>query len=156
MRPIAGALTGAAATLWLTPAYPHSVCGERIFPSTIAIDDPGFLDELSLPTLTWLPHYAIGAQEFDATFAWSKTIFPDFALSVGDGPTWQHPGGYGWQSLSTEAKYQFFCIPEHEFMGSVGFAVSWGNTGTGTLAGPPPSIRQCSTSAKASAICRPA
>ncbi len=60
-----------------------------------------------------------------------RTIFPNFALSVMDGPTWQSPGGYGWLSLATEAKYNFFCVPEHEFMGSVGFAVIWGHTGTG-------------------------
>ena len=40
MRSIAGALAGASAALWLTPAYPHSVCGDRIFPATLAIDDP--------------------------------------------------------------------------------------------------------------------
>ena len=136
IRSVVGAVAGAAA-LWVTPACPHSVCGDRIFPATLAIDDPGVTDELSLPTLTWLPHNPSDAQEFDATFNWAKTIFPYFALSVGDGPTWQHPGGYGWLPLDTEAKYQFFCIPEHEFMGSVGFAVSWGYTGTGTLAGMP-------------------
>ena len=43
----AGPLTGAAAALWLTPAYPHAVCGDRIFPATLAIDDPGVTDELT-------------------------------------------------------------------------------------------------------------
>ena len=30
LRSAAGALAGAAAALWLTPAYPHAVCGDRI------------------------------------------------------------------------------------------------------------------------------
>jgi hypothetical protein len=136
-RPTAGALAGAAAALWLSSAYPHAVCGDRVFPATIAIDDPGVTDELTAPILAWLPQNSNGAQEFDATFNWAKTIFPDFALSVGTGPTWEHPGGYGWDALNTEAKYQFFCIPEHEFMGSVGFTVIWGGTGTGTQSGTP-------------------
>jgi hypothetical protein len=55
IRSAAGAFTGAVAALWLTPAYPHSVCGDRIFPATLAIDDPGVNDELALPTLTWVP-----------------------------------------------------------------------------------------------------
>jgi hypothetical protein len=77
-----------------------------------------------------------GSQEFDATFSYTKTIFPNFGLSVQDGPTWQRPGGYGWESLNTEAKYNFLCIPEFEFMASVGMTVIWENTGAGTQTQP--------------------
>ncbi len=119
-RAVAGALAGAAAVLWLSPAFAHAVCGDRIFPATLAIDDPGVGDELALPTLTYLPQNSGGSQEFDATFSYTKTIFPGFGLSVQDGPTWQRPGGYGWGDLNTEAKYNFLCIPEFEFMASVG------------------------------------
>jgi hypothetical protein len=138
IRSTAGALVGAAAALWLTPALPHAVCGDRIFPATLAIDDPGVTDELALPTLEWLPQNADGVGEFDANFSWSKTIFPNLAVSVGAGPTWLHtPSGYGWDALDTEAKYQFFCIPQLEFMGSVGFDVSWGGSATGAQTGSP-------------------
>src|SRR5208282_6715174 len=109
-----GASAASIAALWLTAAYPHAVCGNRIFPATLGIDDPGVGDELALPTLTYLPSNSGGSQEFDATFSWTKTIFPGFGLSVQDGPTWQRPGGYGWESLNTEAKYNFLCIPEFE------------------------------------------
>ena len=132
MRPVAGALAGAAVALWLRPADPHAVCGDRIFPATLAIDDPGVGDELALPTVTWVPQNSTGSQELTTTFTYSKTIFPYFALSVADGPTWQNPGGYGWFPLVTEGKWNFFCFPEHEFMGSVGFVVTWNGTGTGT------------------------
>ena len=43
---------GVAAALWLSPAFAHAVCGDRIFPATLGIDDPGVGDELALPTLT--------------------------------------------------------------------------------------------------------
>src|ERR1700683_958673 len=136
IRSTAGALAGAAAALWLTPALPHAVCGDRIFPATLAIDDPGVTDELALPTLEWLPQNSDGVGEFDANFSWSKTIFSNLAVSVGAGPTWLHtPSGYGWDALDTEAKYQFFCIPQLEFMGSVGFDVSWGGSATGAATG---------------------
>src|SRR5262249_61329391 len=96
IRSAAAALAGAGAALWLTPATPHAVCGDRIFPSTQAIDDPGVTDELTLPSLTWLPKNSDGVQEFDAGFEWAKTIFPNFAISIGSRATWLHPGGYGW------------------------------------------------------------
>ena len=38
IRSAAVAFTGAAAALWVEPAYPHAVCGARIFPATLAID----------------------------------------------------------------------------------------------------------------------
>jgi hypothetical protein len=131
-RVAAGAMIGAAAALWLSPAFPHAVCGDRIFPATLGIDDPGVSDELALPTLTYLPQNSDGAQEFDAEFSWTKTILPGLGLSFSDGATWRHPGGYGWESLDTELKYNFFCLPEHEFMGSVGMDIDWGRTGTWT------------------------
>lgn len=134
-RPLAGALAGAAATLWLAPAYPHAICGDRIFPATLAIDDPGVSDELALPTISWAPFNSDGANELDASFAWTKTITPSLGLSISAGPTWEHPGGYGWGALDTELKYKVLCIPDAEFMFSVGFDVSWGGTGAGTQAG---------------------
>jgi len=135
MRAATGAGLFALAALSSTSVFAHAVCGDRIFPATLGIDDPGVNDELALPTITINPQQSNGQQEFDGTFAWSKTIFPGFALQVSDGPSWvtsnsQGQGAYGWGDLNTEAKYQLFCVPEHEFMGSVGLAVDWGFTGS--------------------------
>ncbi len=118
-----------------TLAHAHAVCGDRIFPATLGIDDPGVGDELALPTVTVQPTNTSGQQEYDASFAWSKTIFPGFALQVSDGPSWvttnsQAAGAYGWGDLSTEAKYQLLCVPAAEFMVSAGVEVDWGFTGT--------------------------
>jgi hypothetical protein len=135
IRPAAGAFFAAAAALWLTPAYPHAVCGDRIFPSTLAIDDPGVQDELALPTVSYVPFNSNGAHEWDASFSWTKTITPGLSVVIGSGPTWQHPGGYGWNALTTELQWQALCIPDAEFMFKVGFNVAWAATGTGILAG---------------------
>ena len=137
IRPAAGALAGAFVALWNTRRQPHAVCGDRIFPSTLAIDDPGVTDELTLPSVTWLPKNSDGVQELDAGGEWAKTIFPNFAISVGSGATWLHPGGFGWDALDTEAKYQFMCIPQLEFMASVGFDVEWGGSASGSQLGEP-------------------
>src|ERR1700723_2291513 len=115
IRLTGGAFAGAAAALWLTPAFPHAVCGNRIFPTTLAIDDPGVTDELTLPAVTWLPKNSDGTGELDIGGEWAKTIFPNFAISVGSGATWLHDGGFGRDSVETEAKYQFMCIPQLAF-----------------------------------------
>jgi hypothetical protein len=130
------ALVGALTVFWLTPASPHAVCGDRIFPATLGIDDPGVGDELALPTITYLPSDSNGSESTSATFSYTKTIFLGFGVSFQDGPTWLRPDGYGWNSLQTELKWNFFCIPDHEFMGSVGFAIDWGTTGTGAQYSP--------------------
>jgi len=135
-RALAGAVAGAIGLFSLSPAFAHAVCGDRIFPATLGIDDPGVGDELALPTLTSLPQNGDGSREFDASFSYTKTIFPGFGLSVSDGPTWLKPGGYGWGDVDTEAKYNFFCLAPFELMGSVGLDVTWGHTGTDNMTNP--------------------
>ena len=105
IRASAAACAAAAAALWLTPAYPHAVCGARIFPATLAIDDPGVTDELTLPAVSGCPQNSDGAGELDVSGSWAKTIFPGLArlgrASARPGCT---PGGYGWDALDTELK----------------------------------------------------
>jgi hypothetical protein len=36
-----------------TTATAHAVAGDRFFPVTLTLDDPGVDDEASLPTFTW-------------------------------------------------------------------------------------------------------
>jgi len=131
-----GALTCAVTAALTSSAFAHAVCGDRIFPATLAIDDPGVGDELALPTLTYWPLNSNGSREFDAEFSYTKTLLPGLGLSFASGATWQSPGGYGWEPLNTELKYNFLCVPQSEFMASAGFSVSWENTGTGTQATP--------------------
>jgi hypothetical protein len=133
---LVGAIGAVAAIFPLTPAFAHAVCGSRIFPATLAIDDPGVSDELALPTLTYIPVNSGGVREFDASFSYTKTIFENFGLSVTDGKTWLKPGGSGWGNLDTELKYMFFCDEPHEFMASVGLDTTWANTGTAGFSDP--------------------
>ena len=50
-RYLYAALCGAAAVLVTQPARSHEIVGNRMFPATLAIDDPGVADELALPTV---------------------------------------------------------------------------------------------------------
>jgi len=126
----AGALALVVACFSAGPAFAHAVCGSRVFPATLGIDDPGVGDELALPTVTYLPTNSGGQNEADITFNYTKTIFPNFGVSVQEGATFLNPQGWGRDDVSTEEKYNFLCIPEAEFMASVGFAQDWGKTYT--------------------------
>lgn len=116
--------------LGASPALAHAVCGSRIFPATLGIDDPGVGDEVALPTVSYLPANGDGFNEADVSFSYTKTIFPNFGLSVSDGATFVNGQGWGRTDLALNAKYNFFCIPQMEFMGSVGVTADIGKTYT--------------------------
>ncbi|MFZ0197411.1 MAG: hypothetical protein WAL14_21650, partial [Pseudolabrys sp.] len=46
------AVLAASTTLSTTLARAHEIVGNRSFPATLAIDDPGVNDEMSLPTVS--------------------------------------------------------------------------------------------------------
>jgi hypothetical protein len=116
----------------------HEIVGNRFFPATLGIDDPGVNDELSLPTVA---NFKTGddpsfrQRDFSAEF--SKRITEAFAISIGathsslappGGPT--GIGAQGFQNLETTFKYRLIKDPEHEFVMSVGLSVEWGGTGS--------------------------
>lgn len=133
----APALVLVASCSGLTSAFAHAVCGDRVFPATLGINDPGVGDEFSVPTIAYLPANSSGQREFDVgAFSWSKTIYPNIGVTISDGATWLHPGGSGWDPLSTEFQWGNFCSDDHEFMASLGFTVNWSGTGTGSQTQP--------------------
>ena len=115
----------------------HEIVGNRFFPATIGIDDPGVNDELSLPTVA---NFKTGDdpsfRQRDFSGEFSKRITEAFAISFGStfssfaspgGPTGM--GASGFQNLETTFKYRVFRNPEHEFVMSVGLSIEWGGTG---------------------------
>jgi len=90
------ALCGVASVLAsLSVARSHEIVGNRMFPATLAIDDPGVADELSLPTVSMFKTADVPTvKELDISGEYSKLITEDFAVSFS--PTWTHlyaPGG---------------------------------------------------------------
>ena len=132
------ALVGSALTLAaLTPSSAHEIVGNRFFPATLAIDDPGVNDEFAFPTVSG---FKTGddpsVRQLDISGEFSKRITEDFAVSFGstlsqisapDGPAMM--GASGFQNLDTNFKYRLYKSPEHEFVMSVGLSVEWGGTG---------------------------
>jgi hypothetical protein len=121
----------------LTAANAHEIVGNRMFPATLAIDDPGVADELALPTIAFSKTGDDpSVKQLDISGEYSKRITEDFAVSFGS--TWTHiyaPGGpnmvgaSGFQNIDTTFKYRIFKNAEHEFVASVGLSIEWGGSG---------------------------
>ena len=136
-RYLYAALCGASLMLATTAAHSHEIVGNRVFPATLAIDDPGVADELSLPTIAISKSGDIPpVKELDISGEYSKLITEDFAVSFS--PTWTHlyaPGGpnmigsSGFQNIETTFKYRIYKNEEHEFVASVGLNIEWGGSG---------------------------
>ena len=123
----------------------HEIVGNRFFPATIGIDDPGVNDEMSLPTVA---NFKTGDdpsfRQRDFSSEFSKRITEAFAISFGStfssfaapsGPTGL--GASGFQNLETTFKYRVLKNPEHEFVMSVGLSIEWGGTGAQSVGADP-------------------
>ncbi len=130
----------AIALVPLTTSHGHEIVGNRFFPATLGIDDPGVNDELALPTVDSFKTGDIPpVRQRDISGEFSKRITEDFAISFGSTYTFLGPidptaaGANGFQNLETTFKYRVFKDPVHEFVMSVGLSVEWGGTGSANV-----------------------
>lgn len=126
----------------LTPscASAHAVVGDRVFPATMAVDDPGVSDEFN----TTFSHIKTPNDDGDdmnvntVSYEWDKLITKNLAFSVSSQYVNQNaPGGgsaRGWDNLTVGAKYLVYANARHEFMASVGLAAEIGGTGARSIA----------------------
>ena len=83
-----GALIGLASALLSHPSFAHEIVGNRFFPATLGIDDPGVNDEVALPTISMSktgddPSF----KQLDISGEFAKRITEDFGISIGEGWT---------------------------------------------------------------------
>lgn len=134
---------GLAAVIWLgTPssAWAHAVCGNRVFPATLTMDDPGVGDELSLPTIQYLPIPATGGNSaghsIDYGFEWDKTITQDLGIAI-NGDYFTQSGTdqnlNGWDNFTVTLKDELPCWDAHEFLASIGVIRNFARTGSSQL-----------------------
>src|SRR5262245_54552283 len=102
----AGLWGAAIALVSFSGSLAHEIVGNRFFPATIGIDDPGVNDELSLPTVDSFKTGDVPpVRQRDVSSEFSKRITEDFAVSLGStytflGPTDPTvPGANGFQNL---------------------------------------------------------
>src|SRR5258707_14724745 len=78
----------AIALVPLTQGVAHEIVGNRFFPATIGIDDPGVNDELSLPTVDSFKTGDVQPRrQRDISSEFSKRITVAFAISFGSTST---------------------------------------------------------------------
>jgi hypothetical protein len=130
----------AIALVPLSQSVAHEIVGNRFFPATLGIDDPGVNDELSLPTVDSFKTGDVPpVRQRDISGEFSKRITEDFAISFGSTYTFLGPidptaaGANGFQNLDTTFKYRLIRNLEHEFVMSVGLSVEWGGTGAANV-----------------------
>lgn len=111
-------------------AYAHGIVGDQFFPATLTSDDPFAADELALPTIT------LGNHEEDYDFEYTKSIFPNFALSFGGGYINAHPGpnASGWENFEITPMWQFLTDADSEFVASAAMSFEIGGSGARALA----------------------
>jgi hypothetical protein len=137
----AGAIAAAATLAGISPVLSHTIVGQRVFPATLAIDDPGVNDELGLPTFSYFAN-PDNSNEFDFNGTFQKTITYNLSFSIAD--TFTHLTNAlkadgtigtinGWKQLRTQLKYVPYQNPEHEFIVSVAGQVAWGETGNDSI-----------------------
>jgi hypothetical protein len=144
-RLLRASLSGFAIVLVSSSQGPaHEIVGNRFFPATLTIDDPGVNDELSLPTVDSFNTGDVPpVRQRDISGEFSKRITQDFAVSFGSTYSFLSPtdptvaGANGFQNLETTFKYRVFKSPEHEFVFSVGLSVEWGGTGAQNVGAEP-------------------
>ena len=136
------AAIAAALTLFIlmrSTAQAHVVCGDRVFPTTLTMDDPGTGDEISMPTLQFTP--TPNGQNNVYAFEWDKSITEDLTFAVNDDYITQRGGAganfAGWDDVTLTLKDQHPCNKERaheEFVWSVGLVREIPGTGGAQLA----------------------
>ncbi|MGF6752657.1 hypothetical protein [Paraburkholderia sp. GAS42] len=133
---VASAVPVALACALLCPAVAgaHAIAGDRVFPATMAVDDPGVSDEINLE----YGHIKSPNDNGDdinintVSFEWDKLITSNLAFSIGSAYINRNgPDGSakGFDNLEVGLKYLAYVNPQHEFMVSVGVKAGLGGTG---------------------------
>jgi hypothetical protein len=134
------AAAGAACLAGAPAASAHAVVGDRIFPATMTVDDPGVDDEFD----TQFGHIKTPDDNGDnmnvntVSYEWDKTITQNFQFSLSSQYVSQNdPNGgsaKGWDNLTVGVKYMVYANAQHEFMASVGLDTEIGGTGAKSIA----------------------
>ncbi|TDY26764.1 hypothetical protein B0G81_7291 [Paraburkholderia sp. BL6665CI2N2] len=128
---IAGALLCAP-----TLAGAHAIAGNRVFPATLAVDDPGVGDEANLQ----FGHQRVPGENGDQSintfdFEYDKLITSRLAVSVdGTYAMQNNPRASGFDNFGVGLKYLLYVNDAHEFMTSIGVNAELGGTGSRAIA----------------------
>src|SRR3984885_14630909 len=129
-------ITATAALAIPSTATAHAIAGDRVFPSTLAVDDPGVGDEANLE----FGHQRVPGDNGDQSintfdFEYDKLITPRLAFSVdGTYAMQNNPTAHGFDNFGVGLKYRVYVNDAHEFMTSVGIDAELGGPGSKAIA----------------------
>jgi hypothetical protein len=141
----AGAFAAGAALAGIGPALSHTIIGNRVFPATLTIDDPGVNDEFALPSFAYVAN-PDNSNQFDYAIEWQKTITYNSSFTIGSTlthlvntlrPNGTLGGVTGWQNFESQLKYVPYQNAEHEFLVAAAFSAEWGHTGNASVGAEP-------------------
>lgn len=119
-------------------AFSHGFAGDRFFPATLTTDDPFAASELSLPTLSEIRQPGEPpVKDFDISTDISLLLFPNTALSIGDGYNIEKAANQnaqtGFDNAEMNLLYEFFENDKHEAIASIGLTWEIGGSGRRSL-----------------------
>jgi hypothetical protein len=134
----AAALVCAGTVLHAPPLHAHAVCGSRVYPVTLTLDDPGVADELTMPQVTYMRNAADGgagpSHDTNVAFEYDKRITEDIGLGFNDNYTVSQQNNArtqtGWDDFSMTAKWAKCIDPDADLQIGFGIAREFGRTGT--------------------------
>jgi hypothetical protein len=122
------------------PAFSHGFAGDRFFPATLTTDDPFAASEMSLPTFSEFRQPGEPSfNEFDISTDISLLLFPNTALTAGDGYSIQRVANQktrtGFDNVELNLLYEFFENDKHEAIASIGLTWNIGRSGSQSIVG---------------------
>ena len=120
------------------PATAHAVCGSRVFPVTLTLDDPGVADEATLPQVNYQRTGADGGtgpgHDTNVQFEYDKRITDTFGFALNNNWNVNQTNGAktqtGFDDIVLTAKYANCIDPDGEFIVGLGVIREFGRTGT--------------------------
>jgi hypothetical protein len=128
-----GALTFGPA-LVSTSAQAHGIAGNRVFPGTLAFDDPAAADEAVVPNFSYFNHPANGGDVTDSriNYAFQRLLTPTLAIVVDNSwvaRNWGVAERYGFDVTNVGLKWQAYRDNTHEAL--VAASLLWGISDSG-------------------------
>ncbi len=127
-----------ACGLHATSALAHAVCGSRVYPVTLTLDDPGVADEITIPQIVYTRAAADGGpgpgHDTSVQFEYDKRVTDTFGFALNDNYNINQTNNAktetGWDNLTVTGKWAKCLSPDHDFILGLGIIREFGHTGT--------------------------
>jgi hypothetical protein len=137
-RHIPAAALLCAGALLHAQAYAHAVCGSRVYPVTLTLDDPGVADEVTIPQIVYTRAAADGgpgpSHDTDIQFEYDKRLTDEFGFAFNDDYTVNQQNNAktetGWDDLTVTFKWAKCVDPDNDLQLGFGIIREFGRTGT--------------------------